>query len=86
MEKYRPMLWLARRHHIMEIILSAVVYQSLALSCGPDIQLLKRFKNNWDKIDQSDYKTITNDTMSNIVENVCFNANPLHYYALRVQH
>lgn len=41
----KNMLWLACRHHIMEIMLSAVVDQSLAPSHGPDIQLFKRFKN-----------------------------------------
>ena len=66
----KDMFWLACRHDIMEIILSAVVNQSLGLSSDPDIQLFKRFKNNWDKIDPSDYKTITNENISNIVENV----------------
>ncbi|KAL4721447.1 hypothetical protein ACJJTC_007164 [Scirpophaga incertulas] len=64
------MLWFACRHHIMEIMLSGVVDQSLAPSSGPDIQLFKRFKNSWDSIDQSDFKTITDDAEANILAEV----------------
>ena len=66
----KDMLWLACRHHIMEIMLSAVVDQLLAPSSGPDIQLFKRFKNNRNTIDQSDFKTITNDAEVNILAEV----------------
>lgn len=66
----KDMIWLACRHHIMEIMLEAIVSQSFGQSSGPDIQLFKRFKTNWDKIDQSDYKTVIDDTTSNIVKNV----------------
>ena len=54
----KDMLWLACGHYLMEIMLEAVVSHSLGPSSGPDIQLFKRFKKNWDKIDLSDYKTI----------------------------
>ncbi|KAK9892722.1 hypothetical protein WA026_021913 [Henosepilachna vigintioctopunctata] len=66
----KNMLWFACRHHIMEIMLSGVVDQSLAPSSGPDIQLFKRFKNSWDSIDQSDFKTITDDAEANILAEV----------------
>lgn len=66
----KNMLWLACRHHTMEIMLSAVVDQSLAPSSGPDIQLFKRFKNTWNTIDQSDFKTIPDDAEANILAEV----------------
>ncbi|KAK4883351.1 hypothetical protein RN001_006670 [Aquatica leii] len=63
----KDMLCLPCRHHILEIMLSAAVDESLGPSSDPDIPLFKRFKNNWYNID---YKTIINDTTSHIEENV----------------
>jgi hypothetical protein len=83
------MLWLACRHHIMEIMLEAVVGQSFGPSSGPDIQLFKRFKNNWDNIDQSDCKSVVYDTTSSkILENIAadtisFAQNQLQVYQPR---
>ena len=40
----KDMLWLACRHHILEIVLESVVSTSLPASSGPNIQIFKRFK------------------------------------------
>ncbi|GBP74684.1 hypothetical protein EVAR_58950_1 [Eumeta japonica] len=67
----KDMLWLACRHHILEIVLEAVVSTALGPSSGPDILIFKRFKNYWNKIDQIDYKTVTSDVHSlELVQNV----------------
>ena len=42
----KDMLWLACRHHILEIILEAVVLLCLGPSSGPDIPLFKRFQKS----------------------------------------
>lgn len=55
------MLWLACRHHILEIVLESVVSISLPTSSGPDIQLFKRFKANWQKLDKKMYQTAVDD-------------------------
>ncbi|GBP22026.1 hypothetical protein EVAR_18667_1 [Eumeta japonica] len=60
----KDMLWLACRHHILEIVLEAVVSTTLSSSSGPDILIFKRFKNYWSKIDQTGYKTVTSDPHS----------------------
>lgn len=66
----KNMLSLACRRHIMEIMLSAVVDQPLAPSADPNIQLFNMFKNSWDTIGQSDYKTIIHDFEAKISSKV----------------
>ena len=58
----RDMLWLAHRHHMLEIILEAVVTQSLGHSQAPEIQLFKRLKKIWNSINASEYQTSSSDT------------------------
>lgn len=43
----KDLLWLPCRHHILEIMLEAVVVQGVGPSTGPDILLFKRFKKFW---------------------------------------
>ncbi|GBP85747.1 hypothetical protein EVAR_97243_1 [Eumeta japonica] len=51
-EDRKDALWLACRHHIMEIVLEAVVVQALGPSSGPEILIFKRFRSAWPSIDQ----------------------------------
>ena len=55
------MLWLACRHHILELVLESVVSISFLASSGPDIQLFKRFRAKWMEIDQTNYQTAASD-------------------------
>ena len=57
----KDMLWLACRHHILEIVLESVVSTSLPASSGPNIQIFKRFKVNWDKLNKESFQTAEND-------------------------
>lgn len=41
----------------MEIILRAVFEGFWNTTSGPNVPIFVRFKNNWDKIDQSNYKS-----------------------------
>jgi hypothetical protein len=44
----KSILFLACRHHVLEIILQAAVSEArLHVSSGPDIAIFKRFKNSW---------------------------------------
>ena len=57
----RPVLWLACRHHVMEIILKDVFGVCCGRQNGPDIPIFKRFKERWDSLDQSNFKTIIDE-------------------------
>lgn len=58
----KDMLWLACRHHIMEIMLEAVVLQALGPSSGPEILIFKKFRNAWTNIDKNNFSPISNDS------------------------
>lgn len=58
----KDLLWLACRHHILEMTLEAVVLLSLGPSSGPDILIFKRFKNSWTNINQEHFKSVSTDT------------------------
>ena len=48
----RELLWLACRHHILELILAKVVSLCFGLSNSPKIPLFQRFISNWSKVDR----------------------------------
>ncbi|CAH0547061.1 unnamed protein product [Brassicogethes aeneus] len=49
----------ACRHHILEIMLEAVVIKCIGPSSGPDILLFKRFKKSWPTICKDDFQTLS---------------------------
>jgi hypothetical protein len=53
----KRLLFLACRHHILEIIASAV-FDNFFTATGPQIPLFSRFKNQWSSIDQSAYSSV----------------------------
>lgn len=53
----RKLVWLPCRHHIMEIILRGVFELFWNTTSGPNVAIFVRFKNHWDEIDQSKYKS-----------------------------
>jgi len=57
----KDLLWFACRHHILEIVLEAVVLHALGPSKGPDILIFKRFQSQWQFIDRSSYQTAASD-------------------------
>lgn len=54
----RELLWLACRHHVMELILSKVFTVCCGPSSAPDIPIFKRFRAVWAGIVQNDYRTL----------------------------
>jgi len=52
---------LACRHHILEIVLEAVVIHALGPSKGPDILVFERFQFQWQFVDRSSYQTAGSD-------------------------
>jgi len=65
----RDILYLACRHHILEIILQSVFVSSkFNPSSGPDIPLFKRFKNKWETIDKTKFSIwSTNNKAKNVL-------------------
>ena len=45
-----PLLWLACRHHMMEVLLSDIFSMCLGPSSGPDITIFKRFRKIWSRL------------------------------------
>lgn len=52
----RPLLHLACRHHVMELIIGAVFKVHNAASSAPRVPMFKRFKDNWSIIDKTKYE------------------------------
>lgn len=57
----KNVLWLACRHHILEIVLEAIVVLAVGVSSGPEIQIFKRFQKRWPQINQENFKTVNAD-------------------------
>lgn len=70
----KDMLWLACCHHIMEIMLEAVVVHAIGCSSGPDVLLFKRFKKSWSTFQSEHFETVISDaSASNEIENISTN-------------
>lgn len=58
----REVLWLACRHHIFELVLKAAFEEAkLYISSGPDIALLKRFRDSWKNINTDNIRIYNHD-------------------------
>lgn len=53
----RPLLHLACRHHVHELLLRAVFEVYWPATSGPKVLMFERFQKGWDTIDQKQYKT-----------------------------
>lgn len=47
----RKLYWLACRHHVRELMITAPYNKLFNVSTGPDIELFKKFQNSWNKDD-----------------------------------
>lgn len=57
----KELLYLACRHHIHEIILEKIFSITCGVSSGPEVQIFKRFRQNYDLIDKTKYRNALND-------------------------
>jgi hypothetical protein len=57
----RDLLHLACRHHIMETVAEKVFTACNIPSTGPDVLLLKRFKQHWQFIDKDNFEVLQDD-------------------------
>ena len=54
----RDLLWLACRHHVLEVMLAKVFSLCFGPSSGPDIAIFKRFKPTWNAIVHDNYQVL----------------------------
>ena len=57
----KKLLWLACRHHALEIVLTAVTSHLLGPSKSPGIVIFQRFQKQWPFIDKTEYQTALSD-------------------------
>lgn len=57
----KPLLNLACRHHIPEIILESAVKTCIKVRNQPEIPVFRAFKTEWENIDQTQYRTAADD-------------------------
>lgn len=55
----RLLLWLACRHHILELILGAAFIKLFGKTTGPEVQLFKKLKECWETLDKTDLQLPT---------------------------
>ena len=58
----KDLLYLACRHHIMELIVGAAFEVAVGKSTGPEVLIFKRFKEKWQFVDQAAFQPATTDT------------------------
>ncbi|XP_015122331.1 uncharacterized protein LOC107044806 [Diachasma alloeum] len=57
----RDLLHLACRHHIFELLLKTAFEVSMGCTSGPDVQIFKRFQNEWENMDKTQYSPRVED-------------------------
>ncbi|KAG0725576.1 hypothetical protein GWK47_038397 [Chionoecetes opilio] len=60
----KPLVWLACRHYILEVVLKDVFEACMGPSSGPNIALFKRLQNRWPIVDQSRPQPLTPTALS----------------------
>src|SRR6478609_12047720 len=53
----KDLLYLACRHHMLELVLAAVFNDCMGVTSGPDVAIFKRFQQAWQFINQGEYET-----------------------------
>ena len=57
----RPLLSLACRHYILELIVARVHKTLFGSSTGPEIKMYQRFKKSWNSIDKKNFQNEMSD-------------------------
>ena len=66
----KDLLYLACRHHILELILKAVFDCKMGSTTAPQPDIFKRFQTMWSKIDKRKYKIGIHDEQTKLKINV----------------
>ncbi|KAG0710504.1 hypothetical protein GWK47_022672 [Chionoecetes opilio] len=57
----RSLLWLACRHHVLEVVLKHIFEKCCSSSTGPEIPTFKRFQSRWESLDRGSYRTLNDE-------------------------
>ena len=61
----RQLLWVACRHHILELVLSKAFSLCFEPSCSPNIPLFKRFRTAWNDLKKDAFQVLEIDSEAN---------------------
>jgi len=59
----KELLYLACRHHVLELVVGAVFQTFMGSTSGPEVPLFKRFQTRWVFIDRERYDTMCDDAV-----------------------
>lgn len=76
----KELVWIACRHHVLEVTLSDVFKALFGTSSGPDITLFKRFQKKWPEIDQQKF-TVGGDNLYKTTELISLRQEMKKYYS-----
>lgn len=62
----KDLYWIACRHHILELVLSAAFTSVMGFSSGPEVPLFKRFLHQWEFIDRSRYEEGIDENLASV--------------------
>lgn len=83
----RKLIWLPCRHHVFEIILRGIFEVYWTTTSGPNIPIFGRFRNSWDKINQSKYVSgMEDEVVANAVRSERFEIITFINHHLAVYH
>ncbi len=81
----RPLIYLACRHHLLEIIPKHLFEELVEKSTSPEIgKLCKRFADEWSSVDQLQFSSITSDPDCPLPDDVIENISSFVKMALEV--
>ena len=63
------LVWIACRHHVMEVVLSNVFTSLFGATDGPSTALFKRFQKSWPSINKDAYDAATDDMFQDSIMN-----------------
>ena len=66
----KQLLWLACRHHVLEVVCGDVFKSIFGATSAPSVPLFRRFQEYWRKIDQAAYEPCTDHRLSNGLESL----------------
>ena len=66
----KDLVYLACRHHVLEILLSAAFQVKVPGTSGPNVAIFKRFQNKWDDIDKSLFRDGLSDLDPQLKEEI----------------
>ena len=65
----RAVLYLACRHHVLELVAEKAFVECMGPTSGPDVPLFKRFKDRWASLDLELWDDVADNAPSDLLAN-----------------